>query len=464
MITRTSILLCAWALGSTLFAGSANENWPQWRGPLKTGASPTANPPIEWSEEKGVKWKVKLPGRGASTPVIWDDQIFIHTAIPTGKKVASIPAEIAPAVPTAQTQAQPGEGQRRRGPGGPGGPGGGRRSAEKPTEEFEFVLLSVNRADGKIKWQKAARQEVPHEAHHQDHGFSSASPVTDGQHVFAYFGSRGLHAFDLAGNLRWSKDLGRMQTKNTFGEGSSPALHGNVIAVNWDHEGEDFVVAFDKATGRELWRTPRDEDTSWSTPLILEHGGKAQVIVSATRKIRSYDLETGKQIWECGGMTANAIPTPVADKDMVYIMSGFRGNNLLAIKLGRTGDLTGTDAIAWSHQKSTPYVPSPLLHQGKLYFFSDRVNIVSCFDSKTGKADYEAQRVEGLQGVYASPVAAKDRVYLVGRNGATAVIRAGEKFEVLATNKLDEKFDASPALAGNELFLRGHEHLYCLAN
>lgn len=469
MIIKPSIYLCAltlsFGLASTTFAASVNDQWPEWRGPIKTGASPTANPPLKWSEEQGVKWKVKLPGRGTSTPVIWEDQIFIHAAVPTGKKIAAIPTEIAPAVPAAQVQPPPGQGgqgqgQRRRGPGGPGG-GGGRD--EKPTEEHEFVLLSLNRADGKVKWQKAARQEVPHEGHHPDHGFSSASPITDGEHVFAYFGSRGLHAFDMAGNLKWSKDLGRMQTRNGFGEGSSPALHGNVIVVNWDHEGEDFIAAFDKTTGRELWRNPREEPTSWSTPLILEVGGKAQAIVSATQKIRSYDLLTGKQVWECGGMTANAIPTPVADENTVYIMSGFRGNNLLAIKLGRTGDLTGSDAIVWSHQKSTPYVPSPLLHQGKLYFFSDRVNILSCFDSKTGKPHYEAQRVEGLQGVYSSPVAAKDRVYLVGRNGVTAVIKAGEKFEVLATNKLDEKFDASPALVGGELYLRGHEHLYCLA-
>jgi outer membrane protein assembly factor BamB len=455
-----STLLCALTLTVSTFAADGGKHWPQWRGPLLTGAAPDANPPIEWSEEKGVKWKVKLPGRGTSTPVIWEDTIFIHTAIPTGKKVVAIPAEVASGVPAAQVQ-QPGQGERRRR--GPGGPGGGRGGEEAPKEEHEFVLMALNRADGKVKWQKAARQEVPHEGHHPDHGFSSASPLTDGQHVFAYFGSRGLHAFDMQGNLKWSKDLGRMQTRNGFGEGSSPALHENVLVVNWDHEGEDFVAAFDKATGRELWRNKRDEPTSWSTPLILEHGGKAQAIVSATQRIRSYDLQTGQQIWECGGMTVNAIPTPVADKEKVYIMSGFRGNKVLAIKLGRTGDLTGTDAIAWSHDKSTPYVPSPLLYQDKLWFFSDRVNIVSCFDTQTGKPHYEAQRVEGLQGVYASPVAARDRVYLVGRNGVTAVVKASDRYEVLATNKLDERFDASPALVGNEMYLRGHEHLYCLA-
>jgi outer membrane protein assembly factor BamB len=281
--------------------------------------------------------------------------------------------------------------------------------------------------------------------------------------VFAYFGSRGLHAFDMNGNAKWSKDLGRMQTKMSFGEGSSPVLYKDKIVVNWDHEGADFIAAFDKRTGQELWRTERDEDTTWATPLVMEHEGKAQVITGATRKIRSYDLETGKQIWECSGLTPNAIPTPVPGNGVVYLTSGFRGSALYAIKLGKSGDLTDTDAILWKLQKGTPYVPSPLLYDNRLYFFSGNNAILSCFKAENGKPVFEAERLEGLQGVYASPVAAAGKVYLVGRNGTTLVLKSGDKIEVLATNQLDEKFDASPALAGKELFLRGHEYLYCLS-
>jgi outer membrane protein assembly factor BamB len=236
-----------------------------------------------------------------------------------------------------------------------------------------------------------------------------------------------------------------------------------VVVVNWDHEGEDFIAAFDKRTGKELWRNKREEATTWSTPLIVVHGGTTQAVVNATTRIRSYELHTGKQVWEAGGMTQNVIPTPVTGFDMVYALSGFRGNALLAIKLGKTGDLTDTDAIAWKHSKSTPYVPSPLLYGERLYFVGGNNAMLSCFNAKTGQAYYEAERLEGMSGVYASPIGASGRVYLPGRDGSVAVLKDSDKFEVLAMNKLDDKFDASAAAVGNQLFLRGHKFLYCIA-
>jgi outer membrane protein assembly factor BamB len=267
----------------------------------------------------------------------------------------------------------------------------------------------------------------------------------------------------LEGQLQWSQDFGDQRIQNGFGEGSSPTLHGDAIIVNWDNEGDSFIIALDKKTGKTLWKTTREERTSWATPLVVEHNGKPQVITDATRKIRSYDLTSGKLIWECGGLTRNVIPCPVAADGMLYAMSGFQGNALLAIRLGRSGDLTDSDAIAWSHKKSTPYVPSPLLYGNKLYFVAGNNATLSCFDVKTEKALVDAERIEGLQGVYASPVGAGARVYLAGRNGATAVLKLGDTLEVLAINRLDDKIDASPAAAGPELFLRGHEHLYCIA-
>ena len=441
-----------------LGAVAPGDNWPQWRGPLANGTSPSATPPVHWSETENVKWKVKLPGRGTATPIVWGDQIFIQAAIATGKKAAAIEPRIPPGVLAGQ--AAP-ERRRERPPGASGGGGG--MNSEKPTEAYQFVLISLDRQTGKVRWQKVAREEVPHEGHHRDHGFSSQSPITDGDLVISYFGSHGLYGYDLNGNLKWQKDLGRQQTKNSFGEGSSPALSGDTVIVNWDHEGEDFIAAFDKHTGRELWRTPREETTGWSTPLVVEHGGKRQVVVNATRKVRSYDLATGKLLWECGGQTDNAIPSPVAGDDLVYVTSGFRGSALYAIKLGRTGDLTGGDAVAWSKNKGTPYVPSPLLDSGKLYLFAGNNAILSCFEAKSGQVLIDAERIDALQGVYASPVGAAGRVYLVGRNGATVVLKGSDKLEVIATNRLDEKIDASPALVGKEIFLRGHEYLYCLA-
>jgi len=461
--------LAAWSVTHCATA-SAERNWPQWRGPLQNGVAPHADPPTEWSESKNVKWKIKIPGEGNSTPVIWENKIFLLTAIPTGKKIEFETSSN----PSSRPADAPGAGADQPGqvPGGQGGPGGrggrggrgGFGGGQKPTEVHQFVILCLDRPTGKVLWQQTAREEVPHEGFRAGDGsFASTSPITDGQHVFAYFGSRGLYCYDLEGKLQWSQDLGDMRISNGFGEGSSPALYKNTLIVNWDNEGDSFIVALDKTTGKTLWKTAREERTSWSTPLVVEHDGKPQIVTDATSRIRSYDLATGKLIWECAGLTRNVIPCPVSADGMLYAMSGFQGNALLAIHLGRSGDLTDTDAIAWSHKKSTPYVPSPLLYGDKLYFFAGNNGTLSCFDTRAGKALIDAERIDGLQGVYASPVGASGRVYLTGRNGVTVVIKQSDKLELLARNQLDERIDASPALADNDLFLRGRETLYCIA-
>jgi len=428
---------------------SSGGNWPKWRGPLDTGVAPAGDPPVTWSETENIRWKVKIPGSGHSTPIVWNDQIFLQTAIPVVKSEADLPAT------NAGDQERSADRPPRRG-------FGGIRPA-KPDNPYQFVLLCLDRKTGKTLWQKVAREEVPHEGHHKDHGFSSASPVTDGRHIWAYFGSRGLYCYDLAGNLKWEKDLGDMETRNGFGEGTSPALDGDTLVITWDHEGDDFIVALNKHTGDELWRQPRNEPTSWATPLIVQHDGKRQVVTGATERIRSYDLTTGQQIWETEGLTTNVVPSPVTSEGVVYLTSGYRGSKLVAVRLGDTGDVTGTKAILWSHNKGTPYVPSPLLYGNRLYFYASNNGILSCFDVKAGKPLFEMQRIGALGGVYASPVGAAGRVYLVGRDGASVVIKNADSYEVLATNTLDERFDASPAVVGNELFLRGHQYLYCIA-
>jgi outer membrane protein assembly factor BamB len=328
------------------------------------------------------------------------------------------------------------------------------------------VVLALDRSSGKVVWEHTACEAVPHEGGHQDATQASNSPVTDGEHFIAYFGSRGLYCFDMQGDLKWTRDFGDMRTRNNFGEGSSPALYRETIVVNWDHEGEDFLVALDKSTGRELWRVERDEPTSWATPLIVEHDGKAQVVTSATNLIRSYDLKTGELLWQCGGMTRNVIPSPVSGNGLLYAISGFRGSALLAIRYANAkGDIADSASVAWEYAgKATPYVPSPLLYGDTLYFLDNNRAILSCVNAETGAAHYTRQRLEGVQGVYASPVGAADRVYIVGRNGTTAVIRRGAEFQLLATNSLDDSFDASPVVVDNEIYLRGREYLYCIAS
>ena len=410
-----------------------------------------AHPPIQWSETNHVQWKVAIPGRGSSTPILWDDQVFILTAIPTGPEAAA---------ETADASGQPPDRSERPRRGGAGGGGG---MVDRPTRAQQFTVLSFDRKTGKQRWTQSPRTQLPHEGHHKDHGFASASPVTDGKHLIVSFGSFGLYGYDLKGKLLWEKDLGDMRTRNSFGEGSSPALDGNTVVVLWDHEGDDFIVALDKRDGRELWRQTRDEPTGWCTPLIVSHGGRKQVIVNGTNKIRSYDLKDGKLLWECAGQTVNAIPSAVASQDRVFVMSGYRGNALQALRLDRSGDLTGTDGIVWSHAKSTPYVPSPLLVSDTLYFVSNNSALLSAFDAVTGKAHFEAERLDGLNGVYASPVAADGRIYVVGRDGNTAVLRHGSRLEVLAKNHLEDGFDASPAIVGRQIFLRGRQSLYCIS-
>jgi len=251
--------------------------------------------------------------------------------------------------------------------------------------------------------------------------------------------------------------------RNQFGEGSTPALHGNRLIVVWDHTAGSYIVALDKRTGNELWRVKRDEIDTWATPLVVEHAGRAQVIVPGMNKLISYDLENGEIVWHSQGLTMNPIPSPVGADGMIYAMSGFRGNNLKAIRLADAkGDISHSGAIVWSLDRDTPYVPSPLLYDGILYFLKTNNNILSAFDAKTGKPHYQLQRLDGLSEVFSSPVGAAGRVYVTGREGTTLVIRNAPKFEVLAKNALDDGFDASPALVDNEIYMRGYRYLYAI--
>jgi outer membrane protein assembly factor BamB len=425
-------------------ASDIQKNWHQWRGPYMTGVSPDGDPPTEWSETKNIKWKIAIPGKGHATPIIWKDRVFILTAVETDKQgQAKIKA-----------QEQESGSQRGRGRGMP---------TTRTTKIHEFVVLAINRDDGKILWQKTVTEEIPLEGTHEFGSWASHSPVTDGEYIYAYFGSRGLYCLDMEGNIKWERDFGQLSKHMNFGEGSSPAIYGDKIIVTWDHSGPSFIIAVDKETGRDIWRVDRDEETSWATPYVVEVGGKPQVITSATKLIRSYDLETGELIWECSGMTMNCIPTPFAAEGILYVMSGFRGNALLAIRLaGAKGNITDTDAIVWKHDKDTPYAPSPLLNGNYMYFLRGNNGILSCFDAKTGKSYYTAQRLEGMGNIFASLFGAKDRIYITGQKGTFYVVKQGPEFTILGKNTLDDNFSASPVAVGKQLFLRGYKNLYCI--
>ena len=427
-----SVFLCCFSVAVPLGEPppDAARFWPQWRGPQATGVAPHGTPPLEWSETKNIRWKVEIPGKGSATPIVWDDRVFVATAVPSGEAVE----------PPASESSE----------------------GKEPLQPQTFSILAINRQDGKVLWERVARTKVPHEGKHVTGTWASGSPVTDGEHVFAYFGSQGLYAFDMQGELLWEKDLGDMTILYGFGEGASPTLHGDRIIVSWDHEGQSFIVALDKRTGKEIWRVDRDEKSSWSTPIVVTQSGRKQVISSATKRVRSYDFDTGELVWQSSGMTMNTIPSPVAAEGIVFVTSGFRGNALLAIRLAdATGDITDSDSIVWSHDRDTPYVPSPLLYDDTLYFLKHNTGLLSSFDAKTGEVNYQ-MRLRDVPNVYASPVGAANRVYIAGREGKTVVLQHPE-FSILAVNSLEDGFDASPAVVDDEIYLRGRKFLYCIS-
>jgi outer membrane protein assembly factor BamB len=447
----------------------AETSWPNFRGPEFTGIAPDCKPPTVWSETQNIKWKVKLTGDGSNgSPVVWKDKIFFQTAVKTDKPgkpaAAAIPAD-SPLITAAEMAPPPNQGGQNPPPPPPGGQQGQRRgggmNAEAPTNIYQYNLVCMDRSTGKILWEKTACEALPHQGHHGDHGFASFSPVTDGKYIWATFGSQGMYCFDFDGKLIWKQDLVKMKTR--FGEGNSVAIAGDAVIVVTDNENESWIFAFNKITGDVIWKKQRDEKTTYATPLVVTVGDRMQVIVSATNKIRSYDAKTGDVIWECGGMTGNVIPTPVADSEMVYCTSGFRGSMLQAIKLGRTGDLTGTDAVAWQVKEATPYVPSPILYDGKIYVFSVNDAILSCYDAKTGKAFYAKQKLDEMKNIYAAPVGANGNVYCVGRNGVTYVLKNADTYQVVSINKLDDSIDCTPAIVDNEIILKGKQSIYCIA-
>ena len=416
------------------------QNWPQWRGPLMTGEAPAGNPPVAWSETENIAWKTAIPGAGHATPVVWGHRVFVLTAVPD---------EAAVVKPADSTQAQ------------------GRRSwmrAKKADRLYHFTVLCIDLLSGRTLWNTVVHSQLPHEGTHGDGSWASPSPVTDGEHVYAFFGSFGLFCLDFDGNVVWQRDLGDMKIRATFGEGSSPALFGDRLIIQWDHEGDSFIVALDKNSGDELWRRPRDERTAWSTPVVTEVDGRPQVLVNATGAMRGYDLETGAVVWEATGMTVNVIPVPLVHKNIAVFMSGFRGQAMTAVRLsGARGQLDGTDHIAWTFNQDTPYTPSGLLYQNRLYFYKQNRGSMTCVNAGDGSVLWGPVKLEGQKTVYASPVAASNRIYTVGREGVAHVLTGGDVFKILSTNSLDDGFDASPVIVGDRLLLRGRKSLYCIA-
>jgi len=416
----------------------ASCDWHQWRGPLGTGEAQNADPPSSWKFDaqsgasENIVWKTAIPGKGHSTPIVSGDLVFLTTAAPIGDEFE---------------------------PRYSGAPGAHDNAPIR--QKHEFLVLAIDRDTGKIRWQKKVHEAIPHEGAHLSASLASASPSTDGKRVYAHFGSYGLYCLDYRGNVLWNKSFGRMNSKHGHGEGSSPALHGATLIVNWDHEKQSFITAVDTNNGEERWRVERDEATSWSSPIIIEHANRHQVIVPGTQRIRAYDLATGNVIWECGGLSANVVATPVAADGMVFVASSYDTRNMLAIRLhGASGNITDTDHVVWSRRERTPYVPSPLLFKRSLYFLRHYQGIMTRVDATTGEENTPPFRLGPIRNVYSSPIAADDRIYVSDLDGTTIVFTHADIPRPIAANSIGEPISASLVAVGKALYIRGETHLF----
>jgi len=428
------------ALGGTTLAADFDTeklaNWHHWRGPNADGSAPQADPPTKWDTKTNIKWKVDLPGKASSTPVVWGDRIFVLTAVKTDRIAKA--SEMPKPDPRFDVKTDP------------------------PRNFYKFIVLCLDRNTGKMLWEKLAAEKVPHEGTHESHSYCAGSPTTDGKFLYVSFGSFGTYCYDLDGNLKWSRDLGPMHTRLGWGEAVTPVIAGDALLLNYDQEADSALYCLDAATGKDRWIAKHDEKTSWNTPLIATHDGRTQVITSGTKRIRSHDLASGKIIWECAGMTINPIPSVVKYDDAAIAVSGYKGASAISVPLGSSGDLGTSGKVNWRYSAGTPYVPSPVLAGDRLYFTALNDSLLTVLDVKTGKPIFAKERLPQVRSFYASPIVAAGRVYFTDRAGTTVVLKAGDTFEVLAINKLNDPIDASPVAVGKQLFLRSHSALYCI--
>jgi len=422
-------------------AAPKDTNWPQWRGTEGTGVSTETNLPGEWSASKNLRWKTPLPGSGHSSPIVWGNRVFVTAEI-EGEVVAG-----------AQAVKHMIDGQEFKHP-----------DAIAADLKHTFQVVCIARDTGKLLWTQTAYEGTVYDDRHRKSSHAAPTPATDGKLVFAYFGTEGLYCYDFSGKLKWKAAAGQISTFG-MGTGTSPVLFENLVILQCDSEnGENsYVVAFDKKTGKEVWKTPRQVQASWTTPLLVRSPQRAELVTSGNELIISYDPKTGKELWRTKGHASNAIATPVTGHGLVVVSAGFPLKRTLAIKLGASGELDSLDAnIVWRYNKGSAYVPSPILVGDYFYLMTDRGQL-TCVEAKSGKMIYEGARLPVPATFTASPVAYGDRLLLTSEDGDTFVIKAGATHEVLATNSVEEPVFASPAIANGMIFIRGEKNLYCIS-
>jgi outer membrane protein assembly factor BamB len=419
----------------------AAENWPQWRGHGGQGISRETKLPTAWSPGKNVAWKVEVPGRGHSAPVVWNDRVFLTTAIE---------GEL---VPGAKAVEHVDNGKPFLHPDSVGA-----------DRKHTYKVMAFDGGTGKLVWEQIAWEGVPFDNRHRKSSFASPSVATNGKVVIAYFGSEGVYAYDVNGKPRWTSSVGKVKTLG-LGAASSPVIHGSLVILQCDDDsGQDSaVVALDVATGKERWRTKRPVQVSWSTPVLAASGGRAELVTNGTEWVIAYDPTTGKELWRSKGVESNAIHTPiVGDDGTVLFTAGFPAKKVIAIRLGGSGDVTGTSQVLWTYNKGTAYVVSPILYEGVVYLVNDR-GVMTALDAKSGEVKYEGGRVPVPASFMGSPIAAEGKILLTSEDGDTFVIRAGATHEVLATNSVGEPVYTTPAISNGRIYIRGERHLFAIA-
>jgi outer membrane protein assembly factor BamB len=450
-------------IGFSMFAVTAQpfyraqaDDWPNFRGQGGSAVGRKTNLPTQWGPEKNIAWKVKVPGYGWSCPVVAGGKVFVVSAVaPNQKKPAG---------------------------------GAGMMLGFIPNVVYKWELHCLAASDGKTLWTTTIAEQKPLAPTNPTNGYASETPATDGKRVFVAVGGVGtVFAFDLAGKQVWKVDVGVFPTQFNHGPASSLALDNGRLFIQCDNERKSFLLAVDAKSGKEIWRTPRPERTSWSTPFVWKNAKRTEIVCNGNPMIRSYDPETGKQFWEIGELHGQVKATPVGDGELLVVGSGggYEGGGfgffsapkkkeypsgnrpLFAIRPGAAGELSfrsgekSSEQVAWHLPTAGPSTASPLLYEGCIYIVEERGGVVSCYEAKSGRRHYK-ERIPGSRGFTASPWAHDGRVYCLDDSGTTHVLKAGPEFKVLSANPLDEMAWASPAIAGNAIYLRTVEHLFCL--
>lgn len=438
-------MACLLAVSSVEFSAHAAEKnvpaWPGWRGgPMAVGVSQETGLPDTWSATQNVKWKIPIPGRGHSSPVVWGKHVFLTTAVEGADNPGTQPAVLKDYKESDAKHPDSTDG----------------------TRTYDLKVMCIHADSGKVLWEQTAFHGVPYDFRHKFNTYATPTPVTDGKNVYAYFGPEGLYAYDFNGKQLWKAEVGRFSSAGV-GIGTSPVLYkGKVILqVDFDEGEKSFIVAFEAKTGSEAWRTPRKIQLSWGVPVIVETGQRAELVAAGNERIIAYDPETGKELWSTKGLKSNAINTSLQGHGMVYVYAGFPDRRVYAIRTGGSGDVTETN-IAWTLDRYTAYVPSGIMYGDNAYFITGR-GIMTAINAKTGAVKYSNGRVPVPATFTASPIGYGNKIVLFSEDGDAFVIQAGDTYAVVRTNSIGEPIFATPAMAAGKLFIRGEKHLWCIA-